>query len=107
MGLPQPPGQPEKAATITSDDAQLGKPVNIFKNDVGERPTMKSEPITQEEYLEDDVINRTASLAADDAENENGGLEFQSVSPAVEVEGNPGKLCSRYPMAWYGSRYSQ
>ena len=62
-------------------------------DNASERPTIKSEPITQQaEYLEDDVINRTASLSADDAGNGNGDIEFRSVSPAVEVEGNPGRL---------------
>lgn len=76
--------------------AELGGQLNL-DNDVSERSTIESEPINQQdEYLEDDVINRTAPPSAEVADDENGGIEFQSVSPAVGVEGNPGRLCQRY-----------
>ena len=141
MGLPQSPRQSGKVASISSDAAQLGKPVSLSQmpvaksikeglitgaqlkdhgnitaphtrvrdisaelggqlnldNDVSERSTMKSEPINrQDEYLEHDVINRTAPPSAEVADSENGGMEFRSISPAGEVEGNPGTLCRRY-----------
>lgn len=38
------------------------------------------------------MVDRTTSPSAEDAENENGGIEIRSVSPAAEVEGNPGRL---------------
>ena len=170
MGVTQSPGQPEKVATLNSDAAQLGEPVNVLKmpvaksieelgeldhrllllaqetrfswphvatklikeglitskelkdhggitalqtrfrdisaelggrrnldDDFDERTTVKSESINQqEEYLQDDVINRTAPSSAEDADVEDGGIEVRSVSPTVEVEGNPGKVCQCY-----------
>ena len=76
--------------------AEFGGQLTLNDN-ASERPTIKSESITQQaEYLEDDVINRTASLSADYAGKGNGDIEFRSVSPAVEVEGNSGRLCQRY-----------
>ena len=126
MGLPQPPGQPEKVATV-SLDACHGKPVNVITgqelkehggitalptrvrhisaergreltldDDVSEKSIIKSEPITQQEEYLEDAIGRTASPSAEDAELEDGGTEHPSVSPAVEGEANPGRFCQCY-----------
>ena len=66
-------------------------------DDVDERTIIKSESITQqEEYLQVDIINGTAPPSVEDADNENGGIEVRSVSSAVEVEGNPGRVCQRH-----------